>query len=61
MLYFLIPEWGDEMRSKKCKRKNLLGRSERKKKVALVSGKTSSLLICHLPSFTFAVNSLTDN
>lgn len=27
------------MRSKKCKRKNLLGCSDRKKKVALVSGK----------------------
>lgn len=35
----LIPEWSDEMRSKKCKKKNLLGRLERKKKVALVSGK----------------------
>ncbi|XP_039997040.1 breast cancer metastasis-suppressor 1 isoform X1 [Xiphias gladius] len=34
----LNSEWSDEMRSKKCKRKNLLGRSERKKKVALVSG-----------------------
>ncbi|XP_040887821.1 breast cancer metastasis-suppressor 1 isoform X1 [Toxotes jaculatrix] len=34
----LTSEWSDEMRSKKCKRKNLLGRSERKKKVALVSG-----------------------
>lgn len=42
--YFLIPEWGDEMKSKKCKRKNVLGRSERKKKVALVSGKTSPLI-----------------
>ncbi|XP_078480845.1 breast cancer metastasis-suppressor 1 [Lampetra planeri] len=31
-------EWSDEMRSKKCKRKNLFGQSERKKKVALVSG-----------------------
>jgi len=28
------------MRGKKCKRKNLLGGSERRKKVALVSGKT---------------------
>lgn len=36
----LIPEWSDEMRSKKCKKKNLFGRSERKKKVALVSGKS---------------------
>lgn len=34
----LIAEWSDEMRSKKCKKKNPLGRSERKKKVALVSG-----------------------
>ncbi|XP_041635572.1 breast cancer metastasis-suppressor 1 [Cheilinus undulatus] len=34
----LTSEWSDEMRSKKCKRKNQLGRSERKKKVALVSG-----------------------
>ncbi|XP_071333864.1 breast cancer metastasis-suppressor 1 isoform X2 [Trachinotus anak] len=34
----LTSEWSDEMRNKKCKRKNLLGRSERKKKVALVSG-----------------------
>uniref|UniRef100_A0A672JK84 BRMS1 transcriptional repressor and anoikis regulator n=1 Tax=Salarias fasciatus TaxID=181472 RepID=A0A672JK84_SALFA len=34
----LSSEWSDEMRSKKCKRKNLLGRAERKKKVALVSG-----------------------
>ncbi|KAM7366145.1 hypothetical protein PAMP_015610 [Pampus punctatissimus] len=34
----LTTEWSDEMRSKKCKRKNLLGRSDRKKKVALVSG-----------------------
>lgn len=34
----LTSEWSDEMRGKKCKRKNLLGRSERKKKVALVSG-----------------------
>uniref|UniRef100_A0A8D0AXE2 BRMS1 transcriptional repressor and anoikis regulator n=1 Tax=Sander lucioperca TaxID=283035 RepID=A0A8D0AXE2_SANLU len=33
----LTSEWSDEM-GKKCKRKNLLGRSERKKKVALVSG-----------------------
>ncbi|XP_030018782.1 breast cancer metastasis-suppressor 1 [Sphaeramia orbicularis] len=33
----LTSEWSDEMRSKKCKRKNVLGR-ERKKKVALVSG-----------------------
>lgn len=37
-VYFMISEWSDEMRSKKCKRKNLLGQSERKKKVALVSG-----------------------
>lgn len=29
------------MRGKKCKRKNLLGRSERKRKVALVSGKSA--------------------
>ncbi|CAM9340109.1 unnamed protein product, partial [Lampetra planeri] len=36
-VYFLT-EWSDEMRSKKCKRKNLFGQSERKKKVALVSG-----------------------
>ncbi|XP_051284905.1 breast cancer metastasis-suppressor 1 [Dicentrarchus labrax] len=34
----LTSEWSDEIKSKKCKRKNLLGRSERKKKVALVSG-----------------------
>lgn len=34
----LNSEWGDDMRSKKCKRKNLLGRSDRKRKVALVSG-----------------------
>lgn len=34
----LFPEWSDEMRGKRCKRKNLLDRSERKKKVALVSG-----------------------
>lgn len=34
----LTSEWSDEMRGKKCKRKNLLGRSDRKKKVALVSG-----------------------
>ncbi|KAI4808361.1 hypothetical protein KUCAC02_000425 [Chaenocephalus aceratus] len=34
----LTSEWSDETRGKKCKRKNLLGRSERKKKVALVSG-----------------------
>ncbi|XP_018546640.1 breast cancer metastasis-suppressor 1 isoform X1 [Lates calcarifer] len=34
----LTSEWSDEMRGKKCKRKNFLGRSERKKKVALVSG-----------------------
>ncbi|XP_026184603.1 breast cancer metastasis-suppressor 1 isoform X1 [Mastacembelus armatus] len=34
----LTSEWSDEMRSKKCKKKNLLGRSERKNKVALVSG-----------------------
>ncbi|XP_056156340.1 breast cancer metastasis-suppressor 1 [Lampris incognitus] len=30
--------WSDEMRSKKCKRKNVLARTERKKKAALVSG-----------------------
>lgn len=35
----VCPEWSDELRGKKCKRKNLLGRSEKKKKVALVSGK----------------------
>lgn len=34
----LTSEWSDEMRGKKCKRKNLLGGSERRKKVALVSG-----------------------
>ncbi|XP_075890258.1 breast cancer metastasis-suppressor 1 isoform X2 [Nelusetta ayraudi] len=34
----LNSEWGDDMRSKRCKRKNLLGRSDRKRKVALVSG-----------------------
>lgn len=34
----LTSEWSDEMKSKKCKKKNLLGQSERKKKVALVSG-----------------------
>uniref|UniRef100_A0A1A8IV48 Breast cancer metastasis-suppressor 1 n=1 Tax=Nothobranchius kuhntae TaxID=321403 RepID=A0A1A8IV48_NOTKU len=35
----LSSEWSDEMRGKKCnKRRNLLGRSDRKKKVALVSG-----------------------
>ncbi|KAF7664267.1 hypothetical protein LDENG_00181800 [Lucifuga dentata] len=34
----LTSEWSDEMKSKKCKRKNLPGRTERKKKVALVSG-----------------------
>uniref|UniRef100_A0A3Q3X9D2 Uncharacterized protein n=1 Tax=Mola mola TaxID=94237 RepID=A0A3Q3X9D2_MOLML len=34
----LTSEWSDEMRGKRCKRKNLLDRSERKKKVALVSG-----------------------
>ncbi|KAK2862799.1 hypothetical protein Q5P01_002332 [Channa striata] len=34
----LTSEWSDEMRGKKCKKKNLFGRSERKKKVALVSG-----------------------
>ncbi|KAK1890138.1 Breast cancer metastasis-suppressor 1-like protein-A [Dissostichus eleginoides] len=34
----LTSEWSDETRGKKCRRKNLLGRSERKKKVALVSG-----------------------
>lgn len=42
---FLIPEWSDEMRSKKCKKKNLLGRSERKKKVALVSGNSLPMLV----------------
>ncbi|KAM6894791.1 breast cancer metastasis-suppressor 1 isoform 2-T2 [Lycodopsis pacificus] len=34
----ITSEWSDEMRGKKCKRKNLLSGSERKKKVALVSG-----------------------
>ncbi|XP_035480588.1 breast cancer metastasis-suppressor 1 isoform X2 [Scophthalmus maximus] len=34
----ITTEWSDEMRTKKCKRKTLLARSERKKKVALVSG-----------------------
>ncbi|XP_029310831.1 breast cancer metastasis-suppressor 1 [Cottoperca gobio] len=34
----LSSEWSDEMKGKKCKRKNVLARSERKKKVALVSG-----------------------
>ncbi|XP_060922248.1 breast cancer metastasis-suppressor 1 isoform X2 [Limanda limanda] len=34
----LTSEWSDETRGKKCKRKNLPGRLERKKKVALVSG-----------------------
>ncbi|KAM4564913.1 breast cancer metastasis-suppressor 1 [Fundulus diaphanus] len=34
----LTSEWSDELIGKKCKKKNLLGRSERKKKVALVSG-----------------------
>ncbi|MEQ2217591.1 Breast cancer metastasis-suppressor 1-like protein [Xenoophorus captivus] len=34
----LTSEWSDELRDKKCKRKNLLGRSEKKKKLALVSG-----------------------
>ncbi|XP_034532497.1 breast cancer metastasis-suppressor 1 [Notolabrus celidotus] len=34
----LTSEWSDELRGKKCKRKNQLGRSERKKKVTLVSG-----------------------
>ncbi|XP_029382410.1 breast cancer metastasis-suppressor 1 isoform X2 [Echeneis naucrates] len=34
----LTSEWSDEIRNKKCKRKNLLGHSEKKKKVALVSG-----------------------
>ncbi|XP_075996024.1 breast cancer metastasis-suppressor 1 [Genypterus blacodes] len=34
----LTSEWSDEMRSKKCKRKNRLGRTEGRKKVALVSG-----------------------
>ncbi|XP_054457515.1 breast cancer metastasis-suppressor 1 [Anoplopoma fimbria] len=33
----ITSEWSDE-KGKKCKRKNLLGGSERKKKVALVSG-----------------------
>ncbi|KAM9836329.1 breast cancer metastasis-suppressor 1 isoform 2-T3 [Aulostomus maculatus] len=31
-------EWGDNTRSKKCKRRNLLAHCDRKKKVALVSG-----------------------
>ncbi|CAL8326531.1 unnamed protein product [Lota lota] len=30
--------WSDDVKSKKCKRKNVLGRSDRKKKAALVSG-----------------------
>ncbi|XP_056432194.1 breast cancer metastasis-suppressor 1, partial [Gadus chalcogrammus] len=30
--------WSDDVKSKKCKRKNLLARSDRKKKAALVSG-----------------------
>ncbi|XP_067118093.1 LOW QUALITY PROTEIN: breast cancer metastasis-suppressor 1 [Osmerus mordax] len=30
--------WSDEMKGKKCKRKNVLARTERKKKAALVSG-----------------------
>ncbi|XP_029031771.1 breast cancer metastasis-suppressor 1 isoform X2 [Betta splendens] len=34
----LSSEWSDELRSKKSKKKNLFGQSERKKKVALVSG-----------------------
>ncbi|XP_023201635.1 breast cancer metastasis-suppressor 1 homolog [Xiphophorus maculatus] len=34
----ITSEWSDEMRGKKCKRRNLLGRSDRKKKVSLVSG-----------------------
>ncbi|XP_053271926.1 breast cancer metastasis-suppressor 1 isoform X2 [Pleuronectes platessa] len=34
----LTSEWSDETRGKKCKRKILPGRMERKKKVALVSG-----------------------
>ncbi|XP_028330906.1 breast cancer metastasis-suppressor 1 [Gouania willdenowi] len=34
----LTSEWSDDTKGKKCKRKNLLGRLERKKKVALVSG-----------------------
>ncbi|XP_032437868.1 breast cancer metastasis-suppressor 1 [Xiphophorus hellerii] len=34
----LTSEWSDEMRGKKCKRRNLLGHSDRKKKVSLVSG-----------------------
>ncbi|XP_019951154.1 breast cancer metastasis-suppressor 1 isoform X1 [Paralichthys olivaceus] len=34
----LTSEWSDDVGGKKCKRKNLLGRMERKKKVALVSG-----------------------
>lgn len=53
MRYFLIPEWSDEMRSKKCKRKNLLGRSDRKKKVALVSGKSSSSFFYLSSHFNF--------
>lgn len=43
MLYALIPEWSDEMRGKRCKRKSPLGRSERKNKVALVSGTFNGL------------------
>ncbi|KAL6118711.1 brms1 [Pungitius sinensis] len=34
----LTSEWSDELKGKQCNRKNLLGASERKKKVALVSG-----------------------
>lgn len=48
VIHALVPEWSDEMRGKKCKRKNMLGRSERKKKVALVSGK--NLFICYISS-----------
>lgn len=47
VIHALVPEWSDEMRGKKCKRKNMLGRSERKKKVALVSGK--NVFICYIP------------
>lgn len=53
-LYALIPEWSDEMRGKKCKRKNLLGRSDRKRKVALVSG-TSFPKISRHPFLQFYI------
>lgn len=48
------------MRTKKCKRKTLLARSERKKKVALVSGKKkkdpSLIYSYHLPTSHFNCN-----